>query len=208
MRPLRRDAERNRGRIMSAAHELFAEQGLEVGVDEIARRAGVGMGTLYRRFPTKDALVEAILETVVERIRLMARDALASEPPGAALRAFLFRSVTTETCQWAFLSSRLWTGRTSEMLHANVVPLMATMFADAQAAGTVRSDADLADLLVLLRSLRVVLDVTDKCAPGAWRRHLEIMLDGLRPCGSNSALEPEPVPLEGFHEAAAAIPLC
>jgi AcrR family transcriptional regulator len=203
MRPLRRDAERNRERIVAAARELFAEQGLDVGVDEIARRAGVGMGTLYRRFPTKDALVEAILETVVERIRLLARDAIATEPPGAALRVFLFQSVTADACKSAFLSSRLWTGRTNAMLFAEVVPLMATMFDDAQAAGTVRPDAHLADLLVLLQSLRVVLDVTEKCAPGAWRRHLEILLDGLRPGGSNSTLEPEPVPLDRLRQAAA-----
>ncbi|WP_235488410.1 helix-turn-helix domain-containing protein, partial [Frankia sp. AvcI1] len=68
-RPLRRDAELNRARILTAARELFVERGNDVGVEEIARRAGVGMGTLYRRFPNKDALVEAILRSTVDDIR-------------------------------------------------------------------------------------------------------------------------------------------
>jgi AcrR family transcriptional regulator len=205
-RPLRRDAERNRERILAAARELFVEQGLDVGVDEIARRAGVGMGTLYRRFPNKDALIEAILWTVVEHLRRIAVEAEANEPPADALRSFVLRSMTAEACQWAFLSNRLWTGRTKELLFADVVPVMSTMFTAAQRAGTIRPDAALTDLLLLLRSMRGVLDLTETCMPGAWRRHLEIIMDGLRPCSSHSPLDVPPVSFDTL-AAAATTPL-
>jgi len=199
-RPLRRDAERNRERILAAARELFVEQGLDVGVEEIARRAGVGMGTLYRRFPNKDALIEAILRTVIDHLRSMAEEVLASEPPATALRTFFMRSITAEVCQWAFLSNRLWSGRTNDLLFTDVVPLVDQMFIRAQQVGALRSDVVLSDLLVLIRSMRVVLDVTADHAPGAWRRHLDILLDGFRPRPDAAELDLPPVP---FHVLAA-----
>lgn len=206
-RPLRRDAERNRERVLAAARELFVEQGLDVGVDEIAKRAGVGMGTLYRRFPNKDALIEAILGTVVDHLRSIAEDVLATEPPTVALRSFFIRSITTEVCQWAFLSSRLWSGRTNELLFADVVPLIGEMFTRAQQAGAVRSDVVLSDLIVLVRSMRVVLDLTDGFAPEVWRRHLDLLLDGLRPCSGNAVLDVGPMPFDALAISAAARPL-
>lgn len=195
-RPLRRDAERNRERVLAAAKELFVEQGLDVGVEEIARRAGVGMGTLYRRFPNKEALIEAILRTVVDHLRSIAEEVLATEPPATALRTFFTRSITAEACQWAFLSSRLWSGRTSDLLFADVVPLVGQMLTRAQEAGAVRRDVVLSDLIVLVRSMRVVLDLTSEHSPDAWRRHLDILLDGLRPHPQATRLEQPPVPFD------------
>ena len=78
-RPLRRDAERNRDRIVEAAHKAFADDGIDVSVEEIARRAGVGIATLYRRFPTKDDLIDAVLEDAFAEIGGAADDALELE---------------------------------------------------------------------------------------------------------------------------------
>ncbi|WP_238431013.1 TetR/AcrR family transcriptional regulator [Frankia nepalensis] len=194
-RPLRRDAERNRERILAAARELFTEQGLGVGVDEIARRAGVGMGTLYRRFPNKDALVEETLLTAVGQVRELAAAAIAAEPRGQALREFLMVSMTDDTCRWAFVSHRLWTGRTRAAVAGEVVPLISTMFADAQATGAVRGDAVLADLIVLLRALRVVMELSEP-STGTWRRYVGLMLDALRPSEHNSPLDEPSFPID------------
>lgn len=195
-RPLRRDAERNRERVLVAARQLFVEQGLDVGVEEIARRAGVGIGTLYRRFPNKDALIEAILESVVDQLRAIAEDVLATEPAATAVRVFVIRSVTTEVCQGAFLSSRLWSGRTKELLFAEVVPLIGQMFVRAQETGVLRKDIVLSDLIVLVRSMRVVVELTEEISPGAWLRHLDIILDGLRPGADNTRLAHPPIPFD------------
>ncbi|ONH30582.1 TetR family transcriptional regulator [Pseudofrankia asymbiotica] len=194
-RPLRRDAERNRERILRAARELFVEQGLTVGVDEIARRAGVGMGTLYRRFPNKDALVEETLVTAVARVRELAAGALEAQPPGRALREFLVTGLSDDACRWAFVSRRLWTGRTRAAVFDEVVPLIGEMFADAQRVGLLRADVVLADLIVLLRALRVILELTDASAEGTWRRYVDLMLDALRPSDHNSRLDDPPVSL-------------
>src|SRR6185503_11994684 len=89
VRPLRADAARNRARVLDAARTAFAEAGLDVGVEEIARRAGVGKGTLYRRFPTKEALVCAIFEDILLEFERVSADALLGDEPGQSFVAFL-----------------------------------------------------------------------------------------------------------------------
>src|SRR4051812_2911433 len=90
--PRRRDAQRNRERILTATRAAFQERGLDVGVDEIARRAGVGMGTLYRHFPTKDALIDAILEVRFQELTTAADEALGEADPWAGFKRFLYRA--------------------------------------------------------------------------------------------------------------------
>src|ERR687886_1643260 len=88
-RPLRADAERNRARILAAAAEVFAERGLDVSLDDIAAHAGVGVGTVYRRFPDKDALIDALFEDKIERAVALVDDALEIEDPWEGLTTFL-----------------------------------------------------------------------------------------------------------------------
>jgi AcrR family transcriptional regulator len=192
-RPLRRDAERNRERILTAAAELFAEQGLDVGVDDIARRAGVGMGTLYRRFPNKEALVDEILLSVVERSRSVAEVALATCEPGDELRWFVVNSIDSAMIQHVFLSSQMWTGRIRDLLYAQVIPLMSEMYESAKAVGALRLDIAFTDLLVLIRALRVAREITEAEAPGTWHRYVTLMFDGLRPGAADRPLEPAPI---------------
>jgi AcrR family transcriptional regulator len=92
-RPLRRDAERNRQRILAAAGELFAERGLSVTLDDIARHAGVGVGTVYRRFPDKNELIDALFEDRLKALCAAAEAALASDDPWDGLVLFLERGV-------------------------------------------------------------------------------------------------------------------
>lgn len=205
-RPLRRDAERNRARILDAARDLFAEQGLGVGVDEIARRAGVGMGTLYRRFPNKDALVEAILQTVVEQSRADARLALATQEPDDALRWFIGRSVDHGSIQRVFLSDEMWTGRSRELIYEQVIPLLAEMFDRARDAGALRTDVTLTDFLVLMRAIRGIIDVTERVAPGIVQRYLDMIFDGLRPGAATRPLQPGPLDMETYRRATDHVP--
>src|SRR3954454_545292 len=99
---LRRDAERNRGRILDAARRAFAEEGLDIGVDEIARRAGVGVGTLYRRFPTKRSLVEAIFEDRLDALQPAIDQALASDDAWGALSELIHVTVAQQADDHGF----------------------------------------------------------------------------------------------------------
>ena len=92
---LRADAQRNLGRVLEAAAEVFAERGPAASVDEIARRAGVGHGTVFRRFPTKDALMYAVIERHVAQLSAMAEEALASDDPGEAFFDFVRRPLSS-----------------------------------------------------------------------------------------------------------------
>src|SRR3954468_15807059 len=91
-RPLRADAERNRERILAAAREAFAEDGLDVGLHQIAKRAGVGVGTVYRRFPEKDQLVEALFEDRIDEVLGIAEAALAEDDAWTGLEHYLYRT--------------------------------------------------------------------------------------------------------------------
>src|ERR687889_852635 len=88
-RPLRADAERNRARILAAASEVFAERGLDVSLDDIAAHAGVGVGTVYRRFPDKDALIDALFEDKIADVERVAREALEIEDPWEGFETFM-----------------------------------------------------------------------------------------------------------------------
>jgi AcrR family transcriptional regulator len=180
-RALRRDAARNRERLLGAAFELFAEQGPDVGVDEIARRAGVGPGTLYRRFPTKEALIEALYEIVLDEVLSTAREALGEEP-GAALERCLTRSGEIMAAHRGCLA-RLWTAG-PEMAPDRVREFRAaigTMLDHAAEAGRVRSDLTVEDVRMCLLSLRCVVEDTVGDTPDLWRRHLDLLIAGMRP---------------------------
>jgi AcrR family transcriptional regulator len=106
-RPLRRDAERNRLRILEAAREAFAQDGLSVTLDEIAHRAGVGVGTVYRRFPDKELLIEALFEDEMNAFVAMGEECLRAGDSWDGLLAFLERASEKQACT----GSRAATGR-------------------------------------------------------------------------------------------------
>jgi AcrR family transcriptional regulator len=184
-RPLRRVAEQNRQRLLDAAAEVFAEHGLEAGVEEIARTAGVGMGTLYRRFPTKDALISALVDDVLSTMLKLAGEG-AERGDGTGLEYFLEAASAYQAAHRGCLP-RLWNAGTEHDLVQHIRRLIDAMLIDAKRHGRVRADITNADVTIALWAVRGIIETTQGRAPEAWQRHLDVYIAGLRP-----AAEPLP----------------
>jgi AcrR family transcriptional regulator len=196
-RPLRADAARNLDRILVAAREVFGERGLDAGVDEIARRAGVGKGTVYRRFPSKDDLMWAVVQATFAE---MLADALAAgaEPDGErGLRRFLERTLSLQIEHRAFLESASeWFAGTdrSRRLHDELLAALTPLVRRAQAEGAVREDLEPADLPIVIHMLASVTQPLPKgdLTPQARERYFALVFDALRPAGARSPLPGSP----------------
>jgi len=182
-RPLRRDAERNRRRILEAAEEAFAERGLTITMDDIAAHAGVGVGTVYRRFPQKDLLIEALFEERVGELVALAEEALHDEDPWKGLVGFLERAQALQASNRGLKELVLSTAHGRDRVacvRERLGPLAEELVARAQASGQLRADVDGSDLPLIQVMLGAVVDVTRDVAPDTWRRMLALMIDGLR----------------------------
>ena len=178
-RALRKDAAANRERVLTAAAEVFHEQGLSAGVEDVARRAGVGVGTVYRRFPSREALLEALLEDLFTAYLAEAEAALAL-PDGQGLAAFVRAAGEVQaTPRGAAL--RLWTSTAVEELRGRLQARIGELVRDAQQAGTCRSDVVVEDVVAVFVAVRGVRETLTAGVALDWRRHLELCLAGLRP---------------------------
>ena len=193
-RALRADAERNRRRILDAARQVFAENGLGIGVDAVARSARVGVGTLYRRFPTKQDLLAAVIEDGVCRLADEIEAAEAVDDPWESFEATVHAFAETIARDRGFYEVIHGTPEFIPIARDSKARLMAAVgrtLARAQAAGVVRGDVVADDIAVLsqvaARMPRWRLDAQ----PELWTRFLALALDGLRPDGA-SALPHEP----------------
>jgi AcrR family transcriptional regulator len=182
-RPLRADAVRNRARVLEAAHQAFTAEGLAVPLDEIARRAGVGAGTVYRHFPTKEALFEAvILERLAQMVRY-ARSLASVEDPGAAFFDFLHRMLTGAGNSKALADALAGFDLSAPGLIASSKQELNEAAADllvrAQATGAVRDDVGLADVMTLLTGATMALQ--QRPGESALRETVfAVLRDGLR----------------------------
>jgi AcrR family transcriptional regulator len=184
-RPLRADAARNRDRILEAAQQLFAEAGLDAGVEEIARRAGVGKGTLYRRFPTKDELIAAIFDSFLANVERHATDAEAVADPWEAYVGFVTTLARAQADNQGFIDVVARSRGTvfSADKRRRFIEHLRRPLARAQAAGVVREDLEPQDLVFVLRMLGAASRPAPDGSPmgEAWLRYLGLMLDGMRP---------------------------
>jgi AcrR family transcriptional regulator len=192
----RRHARRNHELLVEAAREVFAERGVEASLEEIARRAGVGIGTLYRHFATRDALVEAVFERRIGEFAALG-EAAAAEPDGwRAFTGLLERILEIQAgdrlLKDVLLRSSSGTGRT-EQARAELRRSLEGVLERAHAHG-LRADFAFPDLALLLWSFAPLIDATADIAPTAWRRHLHWLLDGLRAESATPQVEP---PLSG-----------
>ena len=184
-RPMRADAQRNYARLLEAASGAFAEHGADdVSLEEIARRAGVGIGTLYRHFPTRQALLEAVYIDQVESLSARARELLRAESPADALAEWLRAMVKFSSTKRNMTTALLATiGTDSELLSSCVKEIKGaaeSLLARAQQAGVVRPDADAKDLIRLVHAVNIATQ-RGPADPGQADRMLALILDGLRP---------------------------
>jgi AcrR family transcriptional regulator len=202
-RPLRADARRNHERLLAAAAEAFAEHGIEVGVAEIARRAGVGAGTLFRHFPTKHDLLLAILEDRFAEVRAALATALAEDDPWAAFERVITDGAEMQVRDRCFLQSaaaELMSDPRLREIRAEILTDVATILGRAQDAGVVRDDVRPEDMPFLLNAVGGAIARMDPVRPDLWRRYLGVVLDGLRPHGA-TPLHPPPPTLEELDAA-------
>ena len=182
-KPLRKDAERNRQRILVAASELFAERGLEVTMDDIAHHAGVGVGTVYRRFPDRELLIDALFEDTLERMVALAREAREIEDPWEGFVYFLEGALEMQTSNRGLKALLFSTAHGRERVaeaRARITPVASQLLRRAQESGDVRPDITDTDMPLVSLSLGTTNDFAGHVEPEIWRRHLGIVLDGLR----------------------------
>jgi AcrR family transcriptional regulator len=172
MTELRADARRNLERVLDAATEVFAASGPDASIDEIARLAGVGHGTVFRRFPTKDDLMFAVIERHVAEMTSLAKEALAADDPGQAFFDFVHRVAELNMGTPGLHRCVVHCG--GKPGSAELEKLVGRIVARAQQAGAVRRDVRPADVQSLVRS------ALTSAPPGRWRCYLDVVLDGLR----------------------------
>jgi AcrR family transcriptional regulator len=181
---LRADAARNRRRLLEAAARVFAEHGMDASVDDIAREAGVGIGTLYRRFATKDELIAAVLDDRFETIAAAIEAAGGLEDPMAALETAMAELAAGAVLHRALLHNLAYSGCHAPLVQAakeRVTAEFDAILARARAAGVVRDDIVARDLMTLGGMLSRLPAWQLEQEPDVWRRYLALMLDGLRP---------------------------
>ncbi|MFG1922768.1 TetR/AcrR family transcriptional regulator [Cryptosporangium sp. NPDC048952] len=189
--PLRADAARNRALLLAAAADEFAEHGVDASVADIARRAGVGKGTVFRHFPTKDDLVAAIVRSRVEELNAVAEELLTADEPGAAL--FEFVTVAARRQRERDLSFLQSAGAQTPIdAQQRMAELIDRLVDRARDHGAVRPDITGTDVLLLMCAPNYVVGYAPNASPDLWQRYLAIIVDGLRPEGARPLPQPPP----------------
>lgn len=204
--PLRADAERNRQRLLAAAKDLFATRGLDVTLDEVARHAGVGTGTAYRRFPNKDALIDALMVDRIGELGAIARECLEDPDPWRGLTGYFERALALQAADRGLKDVLFSSGRGRERSnHARraIGPLVTKLVRRAVEAGAVRSDISTSDVPVINFMLNTVVDFGRDVEPDLYKRYLAIVLDGLRPRDDLEPLPVDALPVPAFQDALA-----
>ncbi len=178
MQTLRRDAAANRERLIVAAIEIFNTDGIEAGVEQIAQRAGVGVGTLYRRFPTKEALIAHLVDELLSQM-IAAADHAREMAGGHGLEQYV-RAIGDQLSRRRGCLSRLWGGGDITRIQ-ELRARQHALLIDAQEAGVICADIGATDLTLLLWSLRGIVESSGDAAQRAGRRHLDIVFAGPRP---------------------------
>jgi AcrR family transcriptional regulator len=200
---LRADAERNRRRIVDAAKVVFGEQGLDAPLEEVARRAGVGIATLYRRYPTREGLVVACFKDRLDEYSAALDVALASPDAWTGFCNFVERACGMQAADRGtqdLLTTAFPTAREVEVQRAQGYERFAELVRRAQHEGALRPDFVTEDFVLLLMANAGIVRATREVAPDAWRRFVALMVDGLRAEGRDRErpLPPPPSPAQTF----------
>lgn len=189
-RPARSDSVRNRERLLTAAREVFAEKGHDATLDEIARHAGLGVGTAYRHFPNKQAIAAGFLTEATERIAIDARDAMAIDDPWDALVNFFEVTAARQATDRSLYESLTGLGDRAEQqrIWPEIIASVTELFTRAHDAGAIRKDAAPQDIAAIFNLLGPAFEMS-RTSEGLWHRYLALILDGLR------ATERPPLPV-------------
>ena len=177
-KPLRADARRNHERILKAARAVFAEQGMHSQIDDVAKRAKVGVGTVYRHFPTKEALVEALVRERFEEIAGYALEALEREDAWEGFCELIWRAAERNAADMAFCEAVAFTDQSRVVADVGLAQSTEELIERAKAQGRMRADASQADVPIMMSGASSVMRLNPSA--DAWRRHIALMLDGLR----------------------------
>jgi AcrR family transcriptional regulator len=198
-RPLRRDAERNRLLILGAARTVFAQRGLEASLDEVAREAGLGVGTVYRRFPNREALIDALFADGINTIARIVGESLAMPRAWNGLRHFM-ASMLELQCRDKGLRDVMLSHRgpdpAEDLLRDRIKPPLYDLVQRAQREGDLRVDLSATDIGVLEVAALGAAELTAAARPDVWSRYLTIIMDGMRArpadatCGNTPLAEP------------------
>jgi AcrR family transcriptional regulator len=175
-KPLRADARRNRERVLKAARAVFADQGLHSQIDDVAKRAKVGVGTVYRHFPTKDALFESLVREHFEEIAGFAREALEQDDAWEAFSELMWRAAEHNAEDLGFCEAIASSDKSAIIEEVGLIRSTSELIARAKAQGRMRPDATQDDVAILMIGASAVMQLH----PAAWRRYISLMLDGLR----------------------------
>lgn len=182
-KPLRADARRNRARILEAADAVFAEKGMSASTEEIARQAAVGIGTVFRHFPTKEALMEAILVARLQRLAQESDSLTTASDPGKAFFTFFTYMVDQSETKNAFADAGVDVHNATLQVGQELLRIIDTLLTGAQQAGAVRDDIGVTEVIAL------VVGTSRAAEHAGWDRDilartLGIVFDGLRPAES------------------------
>ncbi|MET7568352.1 TetR/AcrR family transcriptional regulator [Streptomyces sp. NPDC005492] len=190
-RPLRRDAALNREKILRAAREVFGQHGLGVTLDDVARHAGVGVGTVYRRFPDKETLVRALFEQDLGLRQESAERALAHPDPWQGFVDFLME-MAADLAENRGLNEVIMLGSHSsepmETVRGGMLPFLEALISRAQESGDLRAEITPSDIPVIVQMLSAASQFTQGKRPDVWRRYFEIFLNGIRQRPDNPPL--------------------
>jgi AcrR family transcriptional regulator len=182
-KPLRRDAALNRSRILQAAREVFAERGLDATLHDVARRAGLGVGTVYRRFANRDELIDALFVDNFDTLAHHAHECLEADDPWQGFVTYfeeVIAMMANDRGLWTVMTTAASKGRNFLIARERLSKVTTDLIVRAQDAGELRADFRHDDFPVLHVILGSGADFLAEAAPDAWRRYLGIVLDGLR----------------------------
>jgi AcrR family transcriptional regulator len=181
-RPLRKDAVRNRALLIEAARAVFAERGLEASLDDIAHRAGLGVGTAYRHFANKYELAQAIFAEAIEEVVHLATRCAQAPDAWHGIVTFLEGTAELQTVDRGLREVLMGVHDAEQMERINdrLSGPLRELVVRAKESGAVRADVEATDIGVVVMMLCTVADVTGDVAPDLWRRYLPMLLDGLR----------------------------
>ncbi|RPA65355.1 TetR/AcrR family transcriptional regulator [Gordonia oryzae] len=202
-KPLRADAERNRLRIISAARALFAERGLDVSLDDVAEAAGVGVGTVYRRFAHRDDLVFGVFLEHLKSVVVRIGEAIDEDDPWNAvvgLMTWMCQEMAGDRGLAAIIMTVDHSNPEIEALKASLAERIERVFDRAMSAGVLRPDLAVTDFFALFTMLKGVAEVTESYAPGSWRRYLDLLLDAVSAEPSRAPLGAPPMSAEQILE--------